>query len=99
MGELEKYSNYLEDVFISASSGFLHFPPRDMNELLSIIFTAQENLKRLQPSCRQLERRNKALEVSGLLEEPSHSAPPLERAKHHHTSAASLPPSRAALKE
>lgn len=34
MEELEKYSDYLEDVFISASSGFLHFPPRDMSYLV-----------------------------------------------------------------
>lgn len=64
---------------------FSAFSPK-RRELLSIIhvFTAQENLKRLQSRCRQLESRNKALAVSGLLEEPSHSAPPLQRAKHQH---------------
>lgn len=34
MEELELYSDYLEDVFISALSGFLHFPPRDTSYLV-----------------------------------------------------------------
>lgn len=77
---------------------FSAFSPK-RHELLSIIhvFTAQENLKRLQSSCRQLER-NKALAVSGLLEEPSHSAPPLQRAKHHHTFSCQPPSKQSSFK-
>lgn len=78
---------------------FSAFSPK-RRELLSIIhvFTAQENLKRLQSRCRQLESRNKALAVSGLLEEPSHSAPPLQRAKHHHTFSCQPPSKQSSFK-